>query len=799
MMNGPRVLRVGWIALVCAAWGSLPAASAPQQPLPGSAIPFSSPQARAVLDRYCVTCHNTRLKTAGLALDVVDLTETAAEAEVLEKIVRKLRKGDMPPAGRPRPNPATTEQVASWLEGELDRAAAAKPMPGASPAFHRLSRTEYKYTIRDLLALPDLPQEMDVDVVLPPDSSTTGFDNLAELLFVSPTLLEGYLSVAQKISRLAVGDPAIEPIVETYRFPSDLRQDQHLDGLPLGTRGGAVIRSTYPLDGEYILTVELAGRAVSPEQIAIIVDGRELERITVFGSSGRPLTNGKHLPVRIALKAGPRVIGVTFVQRLASRTEALVRPALRGRGSQPAMASVTISGPYNAVGPGDTPSRRRLFVCYPTSTAEEAPCARRILSTLARRAYRQPPSEADLQELVAFYDAGHAEDGFEKGIQRALARLLVSPRFLFRIERDPPAAAPGMAYRLGNLELASRLSFFLWSSIPDDELLDLAVRGELQKPGVLDRQVRRMLADPRSESLVTNFAAQWLYLRDVPAKRPDGDVFQNFDEGLRQAFQRETELFLRSVLLEDRSVLDLLQADYTFVNERLAMHYGIPNVYGSHFRRVTLPGDSARQGLLGHGGILMLTSYATRTSPVLRGKWILDNLLGAPPPPPPPNVPVLRETADGVKPLSLRDAMVRHRANPVCASCHARMDPLGFALENFDAIGRWRASSESGTPIDASGSFPDGTTFEGAEGLRQALLLRGDQFVSTVTEKLLMYGLGRRITYHDAPTVRAITREAGRHEHRFSTIVLGVVHSVPFQFRQVESHTPARVLATGVQ
>jgi hypothetical protein len=406
---------------------------------------------------------------------------------------------------------------------------------------------------------------------------------------------------------------------------------------------------------------------------------------------------------------------------------------------------------------------------------------------LARRAYRQPPSEADLQDLLAFYDAGLAEGGFEKGIQRALARLLVSPRFLFRIERDPPTASAGTVYRLGDLELASRLSFFLWSSIPDDELLDLATRGRLQLPGVLNQQVRRMLADPRSDALVTNFAAQWLYLRDVPTRRPDSFVFQNFDDGLRQAFQRETELFLRSVLLEDRSVLDLLQADYTFLNERLAAHYGIPNVYGSHFRRVTLPDDSPRRGLLGHGGILMLTSHATRTSPVLRGKWILDNLLGAPPPPPPANVPALRETADGDEPLSLRDAMVRHRANPVCANCHARMDPLGFALENFDAIGRWRSTSESGTLVDASGALTDGTTFDGVKGLRQVLLERRDQFVSTVTEKLLMYALGRRITHHDAPTVRAVAREASRQGDRFSDIVLGIVESVPFQMRRVGS------------
>ena len=795
-----RFALMGWM-LVCVASGSAYAAAPRQRPsrASGAASTASSPPLRAVLDQYCVPCHNTRLQTAGLALDAVDVTRVVEGSEVWEKVVRKLRKGDMPPAGRPRPDQATSHAVASWLETALDGDAARHPMPGTSPAFHRLSRTEYKNSIRDLLALGDLPREMDVDVVLPADNSTTGFDNLAELLFVSPTLLERYLAAAQKISRLAIGGPAIEPMVDTYRFPSELRQDQHVEGLPLGTRGGAIVRSTYPLDGEYVLKVEFAGRAAAAEQLVVSVDGQQVEQFTVFGASGRPLTDGRYLLLRLALKAGPRAIGVAFVQRLAARTELLIAPALRGRGAQPAMASVTVTGPYNGTGPGDTPSRRRVFVCYPMSAADETPCAKRILSTLARRAYRHPASEPDVAELLAFYDAGRAEGGFDGGIQRALARLLVSPQFLFRIERDPAPVAPGSAFRLSDLELASRLSFFLWSSIPDDELLDVAIREKLQQPGVLDRQVRRMLADSRSQALVNNFAAQWLYLREVKARRPDGDVFEDFDEGLRQALQRETELFLESVLLEDRSVLDLLSANHTFVNERLARHYGIPNIYGSHFRRLTLPDGSPRRGLLGQGGILMLTSQATRTSPVLRGKWILDNLLGSPPPPPPPNVPALRETSDASKPLSMRDAMVRHRANPVCATCHARMDPLGFALENFDAVGQWRTRSESGAVIDASGALPDGTTFDSVDGLRQVLLRRGDQFVSTVSEKLLMYALGRKLVPSDAPAVRAIARDAGSHGNRFSAIVIGIVHSTPFQMRRAETRTAAGLSAAGLR
>ncbi|MBM3779705.1 MAG: DUF1592 domain-containing protein [Acidimicrobiia bacterium] len=793
-MTGLRKGAIGLTVWLCVTPGFEPAHGAQEPGVTAAGAVQRAP--RALLDRYCVTCHNTRLKTAGLALDALDLSDTEGSAETLEKIVRRLQTGDMPPAGQPRPEPAIARAAAGQLASALDRAAAANPAPGAPPAFRRLSRTEYRNAIRDLLALPDLPREMDVDVVLPPDNSTTGFDNLAELLFVSPTLLDGYLTVARRISRLAVGDPTIPPLVETYRFPLDLRQDEHLDPLPPGTRGGASIRTTLPLDGEYLLRVEFAGRGAGTEQVVTAIDGAEVSRVPVFGPAGRPLAEGRFLEEPLALKAGPHEIAVAFVQRLATTTELLVRPALRGRGTQPSMASVTITGPARASGPGDTPSRQRIFVCHPARGDEARSCARRILARLARLAYRGPVAAEDVDELAAFYDAGAAEGGFEHGVQQALARLLVSPLFLFRIERDPAGTTPGAVHELDDLALAARLSFFLWSSLPDDTLLDLAEGGLLRRPEVLHQQVRRMLADPRAGSLVTNFAAQWLYLRDVASRRPDEDAFQNFDEGLRQAFQRETELFLRHVLLEDRSVIDLLRADYTFVNERLAKHYGIPHVYGSHFRRVDLPADSPRKGLLGQGSILMLTSYATRTSPVLRGKWILDNLLGSPPPPPPPNVPALEESAAGDRPLTLREAMVRHRANPVCASCHARMDPLGFALEHFDAIGRRRHRSESGAPIDASGVFPDGTAFDGADGLRQALLDKRDRLVSTLTEKLLMYALGRRITHADAPAVRAIAQGAAAQDYRFSAIVLGIVHSAPFRMRQALPTAPSGVAAS---
>ena len=763
----------------------------------------------ATLNRYCVTCHNDRivsgrgtapsmlvsqLRTAGLALDALDVDHVGEDSDAWERVIRKLEARTMPPVGRPRPDEATYGEVVDWLETELDRAATNAPNPGRRPALHRLSRTEYQNAVRDLLALDSLPKEFDVSTLLPADNVTSGFDNLAELLFVSPSTLERYLAAARKISRLAVGDTSMPPIVDRYQLDRDLIQDGHLDGLPLGTRGGTVIRSHLPADGEYVLTVEFAQAAREEHEVEVSVDG---ERVGLFSIGGRPLVRGASgvfafeaeppVDVRVPLGAGPREIAVAFLQKTGARHESLVRASRRGQRREPAISTVTLSGPYGVDGSGDTPSRQRIFTCRPGGDAPAAePCVREILSTLARRAYRRPVTGADLDLLLPFYAEGRAAGGFDRGIQRALERLLVGPEFLYRIERDPADVDPGAPYRVRDLELASRLSFFLWSSIPDDELLDRAIDGTLSDPAVLEAQVQRMLADRRSRALVDNFAEQWLYLRDVEAKEPDPGFFPGFDENLRQAFQRETELFIDSVLREDRGVSDLLTADYTFLNERLARHYGIPHVYGSHFRRVSLDG-TARRGLLGQGGILTLTSYATRTSPVLRGKWILENLLASPPPPPPPDIPALAETTDDGAALSMRAAMERHRANPACASCHAQMDPLGFALENFDAVGRWRTRSESNDAIDASGILPDGTSFEGPDGMRQALLREPERFVATVTEKLLTYALGRNVESYDMPAVRAIVRDAERNDYRFSSIVLGIVRSTPFQMRMSQS------------
>ena len=780
-------------ALLILIGGGLAATTAVVRAQTPSETGMAGPDAvTSVLDRYCVTCHNERLKTADLALDGLDPSDIAANTETWEKVVRKLRQRAMPPAGRPRPEDATNEALATWLETSLDHAAAAAPNPGRRPALHRLSRTEYRNAVRDLLALDDLPKELDVEVMLPADNATSGFDNLADLLFVSPTLMERYLGAARKISRLAVGDPTMLPIVDTYRIDRDLVQDRHVEGLPLGTRGGTRVRSHLPLDGEYLITVVFPRAAREPHDVEISVDGERVGLFTVGDNPPERLASGvftfdadPDVQLRVPLGAGPREITVAFLPKSGAASGGVVRSA-RSRSRQPSIAGLIISGPYGADGGGDTPSRRRIFRCRPgtgAAVADRQACARDILATTARRAYRRPITQQDIELLLPFYEQGQAEGGFERGIQRAIERVLVSPEFLFRVERDPAGVAAGDVYRVSDLELASRLSFFLWSSIPDDELLDLASRGELGQPGVLDQQVRRMLADPRSEALVTNFAEQWLFLRDIELKEPDTGYFPEFDENLRRAFRRETELFIDSILRDDRSVLELLTASHTFVNERLAKHYGMPHVYGSHFRRVALE-DEARRGLLGQGSILTLTSYANRTSPVLRGKWILENLLASPPPPPPPDVPALEETTDDGQPRSMREAMEQHRANPTCASCHQRMDPLGFALENFDAIGRWRTVSESKTPIDATGQLPGGARFEGPAGLRAQLLESPDQFVATVAGKLLMYALGRSIEAFDAPTVRAIVREAARDDYRFSTIVTGIVNSTPFQKRK---------------
>jgi mono/diheme cytochrome c family protein len=696
--------------VVAAIWaaGATVASQAPAAPRSGA--PGATAQPAAVLTQYCVTCHNDRLKTAGLVIDPAGLSNVGAAAEQWEKVVRKLRGKSMPPSNMPRPDERSHEALTSFLESALDRAAAARPQLGTVPLAHRLSRTEYQNAIRDLLGLEALPREASVDYLLPADNIASGFDNIADLLFVSPSNLERYLDAARKISRIAVGDPAMPLMVNIHKIDAEHPQDERADELPYGTRGGIAIRSEFPVDGTYVVKVELAGGSRDGQQLEITVDGERarLQSLTAAGgrgggrggrAGGPPAASEFEYP--ITMKAGTRLLGVSFVQRTEARDEAVLRPRTRSRGTQLAIESVTISGPYDVTGPGRSASRQRIFECHPgdagrgagpasrVAADDETACARRILTTLARRAYRRPIADVDLQDLMPFYEAGRREGSFDLGIQRAIERLLVSSQFLFRIERVPPGATPGTPFRISDLELASRLSFFLWSSIPDDELLTAAAAGRLKDPAVLEGQVRRMLADRRSASMVTNFAAQWLYLRDIDAKLPDEVLFQDFDETLRQAMRRETELFVDSVLRspagapgsKPRSVLDLLAADYTFLNERLAKHYGIPNVRGSHFRRVTLPPERARGGLLGQGSVLTITSYATRTSPVLRGKWVLENLLSAAPPPPPADIPAL--TTDGVSPgttLTLREAMARHRASPACASCHARMDPIGFAM-----------------------------------------------------------------------------------------------------------------------
>ena len=754
---------------------------------------------RRLLDRYCVACHNDRLETGGLSLESMDLRNVAGEAAVWEKVVGKLRAGAMPPQPRPRPEPAAYDGFRAWLETELDRAAAADPRPGRTEALHRLSRSEYRNVVRDLLDL-----DVDVSDLLPADDTSYGFDNIAGVLGVSPTLMERYLAAARKISRLAVGSPVPSPTAETFRIASDQGQDDHVAGLPFGTRGGMVVDFNFPEDAEYVISVVPDGPLyIEPHQLELTLDGERLEVFTV----GRTLEPGQRRSqyaeadareVRVRVGAGPHRVGAAFLRKTAAepeRTRKLYKRPFTGEGSggdsryQPYLERLTIAGPFESRGTRplvDTPSRARIFICEPGGdAASAAACAADILSGLGRRAFRRPVTDEDVERLLVFYEQGAATGGFDGGIELALRRLLVSPEFLFRIVEDPPDLPPGAPYPLGDLELASRLSFFLWSSIPDDELLDAAVRGELGDPAVLEAQTRRMLADPRAEALVTNFAGQWLSLRNAAAVQPDEDLFPDFGEDLRQGFRRETEMLFDAILREDRSVVELLSADYTFLNERLAVHYGIPNVRGSHFRRVVLD-DPARGGLLGHGSILTVTSHANRTSPVVRGKWVLENILGTPPPPPPADVPALEATTAG-RTLTMREAMEQHRANPVCASCHRVMDPLGLALEPFDAIGRRRTPNETRVPMDLTGVLPDGTVFDGPAGLRAALLAHPERFVTTVTEKLLTYAIGRGVEYYDAPAVRAITRAAAADDYRLTTLILGVVESPPFRMRSTES------------
>lgn len=821
-------LASGAVGLRAAQLGSSGNPPAPAQ----TAVSAAKPRAARTLEKYCLTCHNEKVRTANLAVSVADLGNVPARTETWEKVIRKLRTKTMPPAGVPRPDQADYDALASYLENEIDSAAAAHPSLGQTEAVHRLNRTEYQNAVRDILAL-----DIDAEALLPADDQSYGFDNIAGVLKMSPTLLERYMGAAREISRLVVGASMVPTSAESFRLRSDLAQYEQLDGLPFGTRGGAAIHYNFPQDGEYVIKAELLDLFSGPSvkethQLEIAIDG---ERVKVFtlaprgrgmvrppqetAKAGDPVKPPQSAPqqptpeelqalgyggkppefqVRVPVKAGPRVVTATFIKKTSALAESIRQPFDRPHGEgdylmyEPHLGTVTITGPFDPKGVHDTPSRRRVFVCNPSTPAEETPCARRILAALARRAYRRPVTDSEVAVLLNFYNEGRSSGTFDAGIERALRALLVSPDFLYRVETDSAKGTP--VSRLSDLELASRLSFFLWSSVPDDELIDVASRGKLKDPAVLEAQVKRMLRDERSSALAANFAGQWLRLRNVTGAFPNDALFPNFSDNLRRDFVKETELFFGSIVKENRSIMDLLTANYTFLNETLAKFYGISTVHGNEFRRVTLT-DPSRFGLLGKASILTATSYANRTSPVGRGKWILENILGAPPPPKPANVPDLPENGTSSKPHSVRELMVQHRANPACAGCHSRMDPLGFALENFDAVGRWRTISESGEKIDASGVLPDGTKFNGPAELRAVLEKSPEQFVTVVTEKLLVYALGRGLEYQDAPTIRQIVRRSADSNYSFDSLLIGLVKSMPFTMRQ----SSAPLLAAGAK
>jgi mono/diheme cytochrome c family protein len=832
---------------------------------PASAKASAAEPYRAVVNTYCLSCHNSKTKAGGLGLDELNTQPLGDHWESWEKVVRKLRARQMPPLGARRPDEATHAAALASLETALDSFSATAPNPGRTDSFRRLNRTEYHNAIRDLLAL-----DLDTASMLPSDSASYGFDNVT-VGNLSPTLLESYVSAAEKISRLAVGRPSLSLGGPTVRIRPDITQEKHLEGLPIGTRGGAVVEHEFPLNGEYDITIRLARDRnehieglLEAHEIELMLDGERLNLFTIEPIAQTPVQSAadapshenldSHLKMRVPVTAGPHVLAVAFPKKPSLLLETARKPYeahfnyYRHPRLQPAVYEISIVGPYNAAGAGDTPSRRRVFVCKPASAElrrgtpepqgqrrparaqDEDGCAKKILSTLMRRAYRRPINDSDLAKPFELYQKAKAEDGFDAGIEMGLSAILSAPEFLFRIERDPspdagstkqdPAsvrrAGPVLGtrqqvYRISDIEMASRLSFFLWSSIPDDELLDVAARGDLDKPAVLERQVKRMLADERSQNLVTNFASQWLHLRNLDSITPDMRLFPDFDDNLRQAFRQETEMLVESVIRENRSVLDLLSANYTFLNERLAKHYGIPNIYGTRFRRVTFDQTAGpdspnradlsavaaaaakvearsaeaerRGGLLRHGSVLMLTSYPTRTSPVIRGKWILENVLGVPPPPPPADVPALDDVKMAKRNASVRERLAEHRKNPTCAGCHRLTDPVGFALENYDAVGRWR-TLDGGEPIDPSGTLFDGTAFNGVADLQKAILNHSDMFVTTLAEKLLTFATGRGVEYYDGPALRKILRDARAEDYRFSSIVMGIVKSAPFQMRR---------------
>jgi hypothetical protein len=757
-------------------------------PPPGARLDRAAVQ--NFVTRHCTSCHNGELKKAGLDLDALSAGGVAARPEVWEKVARKLAARQMPPAGRPRPDERTYESFVAALEADLDRVAAARPDPGRTPTLRRLNRTEYQNAVRDLLAL-----DVNAAALLPADEANHGFDS-APLGDLSPTLLDRYLTAARKISRAAVGRAPTAPSCETFRVPADRTQEGHLEGLSLGTRGGIRIPLTTPQDGDYDIQVwltrdrnEHVEGLTEPHELEVLLDRDRLASFTI-----RPPGRGEGhdkvdagLKARIKMTAGPHDLGVTFVQNPRSLLETKRQPYQahfnlhRHPRVSPAVYQVSVTGPYDARGHGTTPSRRRIFLREPAGPEDEEACAREDLAALLRRAYRRPVTGADLDKAMRFYLQGRKDGDFDSGIEMAVSAVLVNPQFLFRVEQEPKGLAPKTAYRVSDVDLASRLSFFLWSSIPDDELLDLAERNELHKPGVFEKQVRRLLADGRSRNLATNFAAQWLHLRNLESITPDLRLFPDFDDNLRQAFRQETELFVESVIRDDRSLLDLLRADYTFLNERLAKHYGVPHVYGGRFRRVALGPDRQRGGLLRQGSVLTVTSYATRTSPVLRGKWVLENFLGTPPPPPPGNVPSLKDAAAASLPI--RERLAGHRSDTACASCHRLIDPVGFSLEQFDAVGRWRALDE-GRPVDAAGGLPDGSECAGVAGLEGALLRRPELFARTLAEKLFVFALGRAPDEADAPAIRQIVRDARAKDYRFSALVVGLTTSVPFQMRR---------------
>jgi mono/diheme cytochrome c family protein len=809
-----NILRTAAVAALVVAFGGLQLTdvrAAGGQTAPRAAAAAQT-QPRPLLDQYCISCHNDKLKTGGLTLERVDTTAVAGHEEVLEKVVRKLRSGQMPPAGRPRPDVATVDGFATSLEKALDRIASVSPNPGRV-ASHRLNRAEYVNVIHDLLAL-----DVDGTALLPSDMAGFGFDNNADVLSITPGLMSRYITAATKISRLAVASRDNRTITQVYKVEFGTRQDARMgEDMPFATHGGLAVRHTFPLDGEYAFAIRLKkngtvstidGIEEDEHQIELRIDHELVKQFKIGGKfkgpdpgvliavseddiEGRKVHDyrvgaDKELEIRLPIKAGTRLVSVAF-------TDSMPTPLVTGGfgrrggvatgiGSQAGVDMVYVSGPFNGKTPQETPSRRQIFACRPASASDEEPCAKKILSTLTRRAYRRPITDADVQPLLAIYNDGRRERDFDFGVERALEALLSSPKFLLRVERDPADAKPGSVYRLSDLELASRLSFFLWKSMPDDELIDVAARGSLKDPAVLAQQVRRMMADRRSVRSLEDFTEQWLTVRNIHSQDPDQTLFAGFDPTLREAMARETELFVASQMREDRPIPELLTANYTFLNERLARHYGIDDVYGSHFRRVTLT-DEKRFGLLGQASILTVTSYPNRTSVVLRGKWVLENLLGAPPPPPPANVPPLKENTPGAKPAALRERMEQHRNNPVCASCHSRMDPLGFALEHFDAIGRWR-DNDSGAEINSTISL-DGATIDSPKAFREALLRRGDEFIATVTEKLLTYALGRGVEYSDAPVVRQIVRDLAQNNNRWSSLIVSTVKSTPFQMRRM--------------